>query len=234
MTISAKTLAAASCALACVFAAPASAQVQGTFGTVDAARAVIGTTAFQNAYTSITSTYQPQFDARRQLTEQRQTHLATIDTNNDNEVDDNELQAAQGTAAYTSLQQVEGQIAALTAQIDGARIFAIEQVYSQYSSALEDVINADQIQLVLDPNSIIYAPREADLTAKVITALNGKVATVAVVPTQEWQPQRTSVALYQQIQQLLLTAQAIQQAQAAQQQQQDQAEQPATQAPSGR
>ena len=228
MTSMIKPLALAGLAVSAAMAVPSSAQVSGNFATVDAATVVIGSTAFQNAYNSISSTYQPQIDTRRQLQEQRQTQLAVIDTNNDNDVDDAELQAAQGTEAWTQVQQTEGQIAALTAQIDGARVYAIEQVFAQYPAALQDVVTADQIQLILSPEAILYVPNEADITAKVVAALNTKVATVAVVPPQNWQPQRNSVALFQQIQQLLLVLQRQQAAQQAQEQQ------PATDAPAGR
>jgi len=225
-----KPLALAGIAFSTALVAPAAAQVQGNVATLDVATTVVGTTAFQNAYNSIGTTYQSQIDSRRQLQEQRQAQLATLDTNNDNEVDDAELQAAQGSAALTQIQQLEQQIAALTAQVDGARVYAIEQVLAQYPAALQEVVTADQIQVVLTPDALIYAATDADITRKVSASLNTKVTSVGVVPPAGWQPQRNSVALFQQIQQLLLTAQAIQARQAAQQQ----AQQPATQAPAGR
>lgn len=84
---------------------------------------------------------------------------------------------------------------------------------------------AQQIKLVLDPGSLMFAVPEADITQQVTTALNAKVPSVGIVPPQGWQPARESVQLFQEIQQRLITAQMIQQRQ--QQQQQGNAQAPA-------
>jgi hypothetical protein len=69
--------------------------------------------------------------------------------------------------------------------------------------------------MVIDPGSLLFAPPEADITPKVVAALNAKVATVGVVPPSGWQPSREGAQVYQEIQQRLLIAQAQQQQQAA-------------------
>jgi hypothetical protein len=113
---------------------------------------------------------------------------------------------------------LEQEIQALSNQIDAARIYAIEQVIVQYGPALTEVTTRQQIKLVVDPATLLFAVPEADITQQITTALNAKVPSVGIVPPQGWQPARESVQLYQDIQQRLLTAQMLQQRQQQQQQ----------------
>ena len=225
MTLLAKLLAPAGLALTALVALPAHAQVEGRVATVDISRTIIGTSAFQTAYEQVNQTYAQQNEMRRAKAQERQTLLATFDTNGDKQVDDNELAAKQNSADFTKLQTLEQEIQALNNQIDGARVYAIEQIIVQYGAALQEVTTRDQIKLVVDPGSLLFAVPEADITQKVTTALNGKVASVGVVPPAEWQPSREGAQIYQEIQQRLIAAQMAQQ-------QQQQAQQPA--APVGR
>ncbi|QIG53240.1 OmpH family outer membrane protein [Altererythrobacter sp. BO-6] len=219
----------ASLAMATIAAAPASAQVQGNIATVNAPAAIINTNAFTTAYQQIGTTYKPQIDTIQARQQESQTLLQQLDTNKDNQLDEAEQQAAQNTPQATRLQAIEQEVGQLTNQIEAARVYAIEQILAQYRPSLEQVVQQRQIQLVLSPEAVIYAPQAANITQQVTTALNAKVPSVQIVPPANWQPTRNAVALYQQIQQTLATAQAIQaQQQAAQAQQQN------PQAPSGR
>lgn len=227
-----KSLAAASLAAGsiAVATAPANAQVQGNVGTVNEARTILGTTAFQNAYKQVESTYAAQITQLRTLSTQRQEALKGIDTNGDSEVNDEELKAAEGTQAFTTLQTLDRQIAQVTNQVDAGQIFAIQEIYKQYPAALQEVITANQVQMLVRPEALLYAPKEADLTSKVVTSLNTKVTQVGIVPPAGWQPTRKGVALFQEIQQTLAIAQVQRQMQQAAQQPQ----QPAAQTPQGR
>jgi len=215
MTLLAKLIAPAGLALTALVALPAHAQVEGRMATVDIAGTILGTTAFQNAYSEVNRTYTQQNDLRRTKAQERQTLLATFDTNGNKQVDDAELASKQGSADMTKLNTLEQEIQALTNQIDGARVYAIEQLLVQYGPALQEVTTRDQIKMVIDPGSLLFAPPEADITQKVVAALNAKVATVGVVPPTDWQPSREGAQIYQEIQQRLLIAQAQQQQQAA-------------------
>jgi len=216
MTLFAKLFAPAGLALTALVALPAHAQVEGRFATVDVSRTIIGTSAFQTAYEQVNQTYTQQNDLRRTKAQERQTLLQTFDTNGDKQVNDAELAAKQNSADMTKLQALEQEIQALTNQIDGARIYAIEQIIVQYGPALQEVTTRDQIKLVVDPGSLLFAAPEADITQKVTTALNAKVTTVGVVPPSGWQPSREGVQLFQEIQQRLIAAQMAQQQQAQQ------------------
>lgn len=224
MTNFRKLLAPAGLALAALVALPAQAQVEGRMATVDVSRTIIGTTAFQSAYEQVTKDYSPQAELRRTKAQDRQNLLARFDKNKDNTIDDAEKAAMEKSPDYAKIQTLEQEMVTLGNQIDGARIYAVEQIILQYALALQDVTNAQQIKLVIDPGSLLYAPPEADISQQVTTALNARVPAVGIVPPAGWQPSRESVQIYQEIQQRLIAAQMIQQQQAAAaaaQQQQD-------------
>ncbi len=219
MTRLAKILAPAGLMMAATVAMPAHAQVEGKIATVDVPRAVIGSTAFQTAYAQVDTTYAQQIDLRRVKATERQALLAKYDKNGDKQVDDAELAAMKKSPDLPKMEGLEKDIQGLTGQIDGGRVFATEQVLQQFGAVLEEVTKAQQIKIVIDPGSVLFAPMEADITQAVVTALNAKVPAVGVVPPADWQPAQEAVTIYQQIQQRLITAQYLQQQQAAQQKQ---------------
>ncbi len=220
MTRFAKLLAPAGLILAATAALPAHAQVEGRIATVDITRTIIGTTAFQTAYEQVNTTYATQNELRRTKAQERQAMLAKFDKNGDKQVDETEQAAMQKSPDFAKLQTIDQEIQALNNQIDGARVFAIEQIINQFSPALQEVVSKQQIKAVIDPASLLFAQPEADVTAQVTTSLNTKVPAVSVVPPAGWQPSREGVQVYQEIQQrLAMAAQIAQQQQAAQGQQ---------------
>lgn len=222
-----KQLAMASALAGALVATPSSAQVSGNIAVINAPVAIINTTAFRTAYQQIGTTYATQIQTLQTRQQERQTLLQQLDTNSDGQLDEAEQQAAQNTTQATRLQAIDQEMAGLSNQVETARVYAIEQILQQYGAALQQVATTQNIQVILDPDAVIYVPAQANISQLVATDLNGRVPSVQITPPQGWQPQRASLAMYQQIQQALLTAQALQ-AQAAQQQQQQQ------QAPSGR
>ncbi|MGQ7828768.1 OmpH family outer membrane protein [Altererythrobacter sp. Z27] len=227
MKLISSLLAAASLSTAALVAVPAAAQVQGNIATVNAPAVVINSNAFTTAYQQIATTYKPQLDAIQARQQESQTLLQQLDTNKDNQLDEAEQQAAQNSPQATRLQAIEQEVAQLTDQVEAARVYAIEQILAQYRPALEEVVQQLRIQVVLTPDVVVYAPQQANITQQVTAAVNAKVPSVAIVPPQNWRPTRNAVAIYQQIQQTLMAAQAIQAQQQA-------AQQPNPQAPSGR
>lgn len=220
MNMLTKLFAPAGLALAALAAVPAQAQVEGRLATVDVSRTVLGTNALKTAYEQIGQTYSAQAELGRNKAKERQTLLATFDKNGDKQVDDAELEAKRNTPDFAKLQTLDQEIQAIGNQIDGARVYAIEQILRQYGAALEEVIKARQIKLVVDPGSLLYAPPEADITEAVTAALNTKVPSVGVVPPTDWRPSREGLQIFQEIQQRLIAAQIAQQQAAAAQQQQ--------------
>ena len=222
-----KPVLAAGLAAAALSTVPASAQVSGNIAVVNAPEVVLRSSALQAAYQQIDTTYATQRTTIQQRGQQRQTLLGQIDTNGDKQVDDAELQAAQGTPALQQIEQLENEIAQNSGQIERARVYAIEQILLQYANVLQTTIQQNSIQLILTPDTVIYAQPAADISEKVLAALNTAAPSVAIAAPADWQPSRQSVAMYQQVQQALMAVQAQRAAQA----QQQQAAQPA---PTGR
>ena len=222
-----KTLAAASIMAAGLAATPAAAQIEGKIATVNPPLSIINTNAFKTAYEQIATTYKPQIDTIQVRGQERQTLLQQLDTNGDKQLDEAEQQAAQGTPQLTRIAAIEQEVGQLSGQVDLARVFAVEQIMAQYGPALQQVAQQLQVQMVVSPEAVIYAPPAASITQQVSAALNTRVPAVQIVPQAGYQPNRNAVATYQQIQQALLTAQAIQAQQQAQQTQQQGAQAPA-------
>lgn len=216
------------CALATVAATPAAAQVQGRIATADISRAIIGTTALQNAYQQIGTTYQAQIEQRQTKQQQLSTLLQPFDSNGNGQLDDAELPAVQSSANFQQIQTLEQEVAAITNQVNAARVYAVEQILAQYPEALTEVTTQQQIVMVLVPETLQFAAEGADITQAITASLNTKVPAVQVVPPADYRPNRNAAQIFQDIQQTLLTAQLIQQQQSAQQQQQP------AQAPAGR
>ena len=123
-----------------------------------------------------------------------------------------EQTAAQANTA--AVQQLNQTIAQAQQPIVRARVYAIEQIAMQYSVAAQQVIGEKQIQFILTPGSVVYAAEAADVTDEIVAALNARVPTVSITPPEGWQVNRQSYSLYEQVQDILVSA-AIQQQQAA-------------------
>lgn len=222
-----KLLASGALALGALAAtAPATAQVQGRIATADVSRAIIGTTALQTAYNQIGTTYAAQIEQRQTKQQQLTQLLQPFDTNSNGQLEESELPAVQNSPQLAQIQTLEGEVSALTNQVNAARIYAVEQILAQYPAAVTEVTAQQQIVMVLQPDTVQYAAEGADISALITTSLNAKVPSVGIVPPADWRPTRNAATIFQEIQQTLVAAQIMQQQQAAQQQQQP--------APSGR
>ena len=200
-------------ALSAAIAAPAAAQVNG-IGVTDPAIAIATSAALGAAYQQIGTTYAAQRTQLEQLQQQRDTLVRQFDTNGDGQMNEAEQQAAQAnTTAVQQLQTLDQTINQTQAPIQLARVYAIEQIAMQYGAAVQQVVSANNIAMIVTPASVVYASDAADVTDEIVAQLNTLVPTVSTSVPAGWQPQRQSVTLFQEVQQLLLTAAAQQQAQ---------------------
>ena len=209
----ARILAAAMAATAAIVALPAAAQVNGVAVT-DPAIAIAGSQALQAGYTQIGTTFQAQRTQLEQLQQQRETLLRQFDTDGNGQLSEAEQQAAQAnTAAIQQLQGLDQQVNTIQQPITQARVYVVEQLLMQYSAALQQVVTQNNVQLVLNPAGAVWMNDAVDITQKISAALNQLVPTVSTTVPQGWQPQRQSVALFQEVQEILVAASAQQQAQ---------------------
>jgi len=94
-----------------------------------------------------------------------------------------------------------------------AQLYAVEQIALKYDAAQQAVITAKKINVILTPDSFVWAPEAIDVTPAITAELDKAVPSVTITPPSGWRPSRQIGALYQQIQQLINAA--TQQAQAA-------------------
>ena len=205
-------------ALGAALSVPASAQVSG-IGVAEPAIIVAGSQALSGAYTQISTMYAAQRTQLDQLDQQRVALIKKFDTNNDGQLNQAEQQAAQVETNPTRKQLVtlEQQINTVQAPINLAAAYAVSQIAQQLGAAVQQVVSAGNVQLILPSNEVLYAADAANLNQKIVTALNARVPQVSITPPTGWQPDQSTVQLFQDVQQVRLAAA---QQMAAQQQQQ--------------
>ncbi|MEO0590929.1 MAG: OmpH family outer membrane protein [Pseudomonadota bacterium] len=209
-----------------LMSAPAAAQVEGKVATASISNAILGVPSFQTALSQVRTTYAAQIEQLQAKRTQLDGLLTPYDTDGNGSIDQGaETIALQGGGNFQQIQTLRLEVSGLENQITAAQVYAVEQVLAQYQVALNEVATQQQIVMVVDPSSLLYAAEGADITAAVSTSLAGKVSAVGIVPPQGWQPSNSGVQIFQEIQRRLLLQEA--RARAAQQQQQGNAEAPA-------
>lgn len=208
------------------FGSVATAQVSG-IATANPTIAIAKTKAFSAAYSQIGTQYASNFDQIDARNKTLNSLRAQLDTNNDKQLSQDELDAAvrAKSPVLQSIQTEETEIQRLQTPAIKAQMFAIENIFNEYTNAQQQVVANKKISVILSPDAFIYAPPQADVTDAITAVLDTRVPTVSITPAADWQPQRNTVSLHQQLQQLLV---ASVRSQAAQQQQQPPAAQPAS------
>lgn len=226
------TLAMATALGATIAAVPAAAQVNGI--AISNPEAVIfNAKARIAAYQQIGQTYQTQIQQVNTLRQELSTLENSLDTNSDGQITDAEAQAQPNV--ITQMRQKEAQIGQLYQPIARAQAYAIEQLVADYANAEQQVIQQKQIQLLLTPDVVQFAPDSANVTGDIIAALDQRMPTVVTAPPAEWQPSQQTAQLQQRVQQILLGLAQEQAYRAALAQQQQQSAQPQAPAqPTGR
>lgn len=214
-------------ALAASISAPASAQVSG-IGVAEPAVVVAGSQALTTAYSQISTMYAAQRTQLDQLDQQRVALIKKFDTNNDGKIDQAEQKAAQveTNPNRKQLQTIEQQINTVQQPINLAAAYAVSQIAQQLGAAVQQVVSAGGVQLILPSNQVLFAADAANLNQKIVAALNTRVPQVSITPPAGWQPDQSTIQLFQDVQEVRLAAA---QQMAAQQQQQAGAAAPAAQ-----
>lgn len=224
-----RVFAAALAASAAVIAAvPAQAQVAG-LATVNQIEVLTKAKAFTTAEKQIETTFKPVQDQIKARQEKFQAEakplIATIDTNKDGQVSEEEEQAAAARKDpnYTKLLALQNQanedVRKLQMPSIMAELFAFEKLLTLYEAAQIQVVNARKINVILQPEAIIYAPDAMDIGDAILAELD-KTPTVSITPPADWRPQQRTLQFQQQVTELKrrayqLEAMRAQQAQTA-------------------
>ena len=189
------------------FGTVATAQVSG-IATANPTIAIAKTKAFSAAYSQIGTQFKSNFDQIDARNKTLNGLRAQLDTNNDKQVNQQELDAAvkANSPVLKSMETEETEIQKLQTPAIKAQMFAIENIFKEYSNAQQQVVADKKIGVILSPDAFIYAPPQTDVTDAITAVLDTRVPTVAITPPADWQPQRNTVSLHQQIQQLLMAS----------------------------
>ena len=209
-----KNIIAATFLSAAAISAPASAQVAG-IATADTAVAITRSKALGTAYQQIGTLYA---SVAQQLQAKRveiNTLNAQLDINKDKELTQAEIDVAvkANSPLLKQIDTKQSEINTLQDPIVLAQLYAVEQIALKYDAAQQAVITAKKINVILTPDSFVWAPEAIDVTPAITAELDKAVPSVTITPPSGWRPSRQIGALYQQIQQLISAA--TQQAQAA-------------------
>ena len=225
MKLFTKTIAAAVLAGTAAIATPAAAQVAG-IATSSPEAVIVRSQARIAAYQQIDQQFAAQIGQIRTLRQEMQTLQQSLDTDSNGQLSQAELQANPGVVQQ--IQQKEQQLGQASQPIVLAQTYAIEQLINDYQNVRQQVVQQKNIQLLLTPDAIQWAPEAVNVTDDLVTVLDQRVPTVQITPPEGWRPRQDSLAAQQTVSQVLMN---VAQQQAAQQQAQQQ--QPAAQ-PAGR
>jgi len=202
------------------FGTVATAQVSG-IATANPTIAIARTKAFSAAYSQIGTQYKSSFDQIDARNKTLNDLRAQLDTDKNKQLTQEELDAAvrAKSPVLKSMETEETEIQKLQTPAIKAQMFAVENIFKEYSNAQQQVVSDKKISVILSPDAFIYAPPQTDITDAITAVLDTRVPTVSTTPPADWQPQRNTISLHQQLQQLLMASarnQAAQQPPAAQ------------------
>ena len=215
------TLLAAAAAAGTLFAMPAAAQVSGIAVADSPVVIVTRATALSSGYRQIEQTYAAQIGQLRTLNQQLTTLQTQLDSNNDGQLTEAEVNANPGVVSQ--IQAAEQQVRQAQQPIALAQLYVVEQLLNEYANARTQVVQNKGIQLLLSNDAVDFAQPQANVTEDMVAALNARVPSVNAAPPAGYQPRQQTVQLHAAVQQLLgIAAQNA----AARQQQQAPAAQP--------
>jgi len=178
-------------ALVAPVAAPVAAQAQ-TVAVANPEQAIGASRAWATARTQIETTYKAQLDqanARREAVGRELQPLVTAF--NTARAAPNANQASlqqQATTIQTREQAAQAEIQRITLPAQRAQAYAIEQISAKLPDAVQAVVRARNVSMLVRPDAVLFAGPTADVTSAITTELDRLVPTVSVTPPANWQP----------------------------------------------
>ena len=178
-------------ALVAPVAAPVAAQAQ-TVAVANPEQAIGASRAWATARTQIETTYKAQLDqaeARRQAVGKELQPLVTAF--NTARAAPNANQASlqqQATTIQTREQAAQAEIQRITLPAQRAQAYAIEKISAKLPDAVQAVVRARNVSMLVRPDAVLFAGPTADVTSAITTELDRLVPTVSVTPPANWQP----------------------------------------------
>lgn len=185
-------LAAALAAPATLAATSATAQVSGV-AVADFQAAIGNTRAFQTARTQLQTTYKTQLDQAQARSNALSAELQPLVTAyqtaaaapNANEA----ALRAQAQTLQTRQNAANQELGRLTQPYQRAQAYVVEQIENQLNTAVQNVVRARNVSVLLRPEAIALVGQPAvDITPAVTAELDRLVPTVSTAVPANWQP----------------------------------------------
>ena len=198
MTYFTKLLAAAALAAPLsIVATPATAQVNGV-AVADAQGAIAGTKAWATARTQIQTTYKAQIDqasARgKAIDAELQPLITQFQAAQKAPGATNATLAPQYQAIQAKQQAGQQELARITAPAERAQAYVIEQIQARLSEAVQNVVKARNVSLLINPQAVLFLQPAADITPAVTAELDRLVPSVNTTVPANWQPGQQGAA----------------------------------------
>lgn len=185
-------LAAALAAPVTVAATSATAQVSG-IAVADLQAAIGNTRAFQTARTQLQTTYKTQLDQAQArsnaLNAELQPLVSAYQTATAAPNANEAALRSQAQTLQTRQNAANQELGRLTQPYQRAQAYVVEQIENQLNTAVQNVVRARNVSVLLRPEAIALVGQPAvDITAAVTTELDRLVPTVSTAVPANWQP----------------------------------------------
>ena len=171
--------------------APAQAQVGG-IAVANPEAAVANSRAWTTARSQIETTYKTQLDqasARRDaISRELQPLITAFNTARAAPNANTASLQSQAQAIQTREQAGQAELTRLTAPAQRAQAYAIEQISARLQEAVQAVVRARNVSLLLRPDAALFSQPAADITPQITTELDRLVPSVGITPPANWQP----------------------------------------------
>ena len=191
MTKLATLLTLAALATPALLASPAAAQVNGV-AVVSPDGAIANTKAWAAARSQITTTYKPQLDQADARSKAIQAELQPLAQKFEA---DRRAPGANQAALQTEYQSIqakqtaaEQELARITAPAQRAQSYVVEQIQGHLNEAVQNVVKARNVSLLVNPQAVVFMQPTADITPAVTAELDRLGPSVSTAVPAGWQP----------------------------------------------
>lgn len=192
MTMLSRLLMAAAVAAPVALSAPAAqAQVNGV-AVADPQGAIANSKAWAAARAQIQTTYAAQLaqaDTRsRAIQAELQPLVTQFQAAQRAPGANNAALAPQYQAIQAKQQAGQAEIARITAPAERAQAYAVEQIQAKLGEAVQTVVRAKNVSLLVNPQAVLFLQPTADITPAVTAELDRLVPSVSTAVPANWQP----------------------------------------------
>lgn len=172
--------------------APVAAQSATKVAVVNLPAVVVNSNAYKTAQTQRQTTYAAQMQQAEARRTQLQTQLQPLVTafNTARQAANPNQTSLQQQAAQIQQIQQQGQqeLQQILAPVALSQAYVEEQIQDQLQTAISNAATAARVQIVLSPDSVLFADNSLNLNEQVLAQLNTLIPNAQLVPPQGWLP----------------------------------------------